>query len=461
MPHLPRPNPILLAVCGMEGAWLGQVAVWLQALTGDLISWPLVPLVVVLAAVSTLALLSTSWPIMRVRLLGAVVGVIVVLGVMPRFGLGLLLAGVAWYRGVGVGRSLLLIDDVFGYFTFGCIALVVSGLLRAAFPAAGPPGGGTEAVLAFFACGLVALALARLELLRRGRAAGGEAPAAVGRHWAGLLAITIFGVLGAAVLLAGAVSFQVLTDITRLMGGTLSLVLLAIVALALPFVFVMEQVIYGIRWLLAALGVAPEPVRPMPPEPMDFQELQEQVEEGGLAPEVILVVQAIGIGLVIAVALAILVFALFRYRRSREQQVEEERESIWSWPDAWAALLQRLHALWRRLLRGASPEPAAEAGPRWAEATEPAARTVREIYRGFLGWSAQQGLRRRMDQTPYEFLEELTRGMPDAEEDAAAITAAYVPVRYAEGPVEHGLVREAEAAWARLRETPVDSAWAR
>lgn len=451
MLRLPKPNPILLAVCGMEAAWLGQAASWLEWIARDPISWPVVLLVVVLAALSTRALLATSWPIMRVRLVGALLAVVCVIALVPRASLGLLLAGVAWYRGAGIGRSHLLIDDVFGHFTFGCIALVVLGLARAAWAAAAPPGGGTEGVLAFFACGMVALALARLELLRRGRAAGGEAPGAVGRHWMGLLAITTIGVLGAAVLLAGAVSFQVLSDMTRLMGGALSLVLLAIVALALPIVFLMEQLIYGIRWLLAALGVAPEPVQPMPPEPMNFEELQEQVENNELAPGIVLAAQAIGLGLLIALAIAILVIALFRYRASREDQVEEERESIWSWREAWAAFLEGLHALWLRLLRQANPGPAAGAGPHWAEATEPAARTVREIYCAFLAWSAQRGVRRRMDQTPYEFLVELSAGIPNVEDNAAAITEAYVPVRYASRSTEESVVRAAEAAWARLR----------
>ena len=441
----------------MEAAWLGQIAVWLEWAFRDAISWPVVLLVVVLAAASTRALLATSWPIMRVRLFGALLAVALVIGLVPQAGLGLLLASVAWYRGTGIGRSLLLIDDVFGNFTFGSIALVVLGLARPAWPAAAPPGGGTEAVLAFFACGLVALALARLELLRRGRSAGGEAPGAVGRHWMGLLAITTFGTLGAAVLLAGVVSVQVFSDITRLLGGALSLVLLAIIALTLPLVFLMEQIIYGIRWLLAALGVAPDPVRPRPPEPMNFEELQQEVENGGLPPEIVLAAHAIGLGLVIAVAIAIIAFALFRYRPAREEQAEEERESIWSWREAWTALLEGLRALWQRLLHHAHPASAPAAGPGWADPSEPAARTVREIYRAFLGWSAQRGIRRRTDQTHYEFLAELTGHIPTAEPEAAAITSAYLPVRYAHGPVEGASVRDAEAAWARLREAPLDS----
>lgn len=457
MRRLPRPNPILLAVWGMEAAWLGQAASWLEWLARDQISWPVVALIVLLAAMSTRALLGTPWPILRVRLVGALLALMCIIALVPRASFGLLLAGVAWYRGAGIGRSHLLIDDVFRHFTVGCIALVVLGLARAAWPAAAPPGGGTEGVIAFFACGLIALALARLELLKRGRAAGGEGSGAVGRHWMGLLAITTLGILGAAILLAGAVSFQVLADITRLMGGALSLGLLAIVALMLPIVFLMEQLIYGIRWLLSALGVAPEPTPPVPPEPMNFEELQEQIEDRGLAPEILLAAQAIGIGLLIALAITVLVLALFRYRAAREELVEEERESIWSWREAWAALVASLHAFWQRLLRRGRPEAASAAGPQWAEATEPAARTVREIYRAFLGWSAQRGVQRRTDQTPYEFLADLAGGMPEARDDAGAITEAYVPVRYASGPVADTMVEAAQAAWARLKDAPIDN----
>lgn len=436
----------------MEAAWLGQLAAWIERLTREPVSWPLFLLLLVLAAGSTRLLLSSSWPLARVRLLGAALAVVSVTALVPRFGLGLALAAVAWYRGVGIGRSPMLIDDVFGYFTMGSIALVVLGLFRAAWPEAAPAGSGTIPVLAFFGAGLVALALARLELLRRRRPAGDEAPPAVGRQWMGLLTLTSFGVLGVSVLLAGLVSFQVLADLTGLLGSALRLLFLVIIALALPLVFLMEQLVYGVRWLLAALGIVPEPVQPRPPEPLDFQELQEQAENGGLPPEVIVLGQFVGIGLLAAVAIIVLVLALFRYRASQEQAVEEERESVWSWRDAWAGIVLGLKSLWDRLLRRSWPASALGGTYRWAEPSEPAARTVRETYRALLHWAAQRGLPRRTEQTPYEFLGALTDALPEAGQEAAAITAAYVPVRYAQGPVERGLVREAEAAWERLRE---------
>lgn len=478
---LRRGDLLPLAVCGMESAWLSTLAGWLTGQTGSGLPAPLVFAAVLAAAFSTRWLLGSRLPLSEVRLYAVASAGITLLVVVrvwyypladpfsigwiahagsqatdffrqaPRLGLGLFVGAFAWYRGVTVGRSSLSGNDVPVYFIQGSIALVVLSLVRAAWPA-GETSSGTAQVLLFFGCGLTALALSRL---RDVASAAGEAPPALQRRWLGVLLASAGATLGLAVIATGVLAIQSLGDLTRLAGQIVSFVLLAFIVATLPVVWIAEYLVYGLRWLLALLGVTPPPEPPQLPEPPNRQELEERQEAAGLPPDLLQALQLGFVVLIIAVAALLLALAVFRRRQEDETGDPEERESLWSWQAAWDALRAALKGFWARLttklgVAGIS----GDSGATKSDPTEPSTRTVREIYRAFLQWTAQRGLARRSQQTPSEYLTEITRRLGGQGVEVAVITRVYMPARYGAGPVSEAEMEEAQSAWARLRETP-------
>jgi len=155
------------------------------------------------------------------------------------------------------------------------------------------------------------------------------------------------------------------------------------------------------------------------------------------------------------IGLGVCIYTLLSWlsHRSRRHQVEtgdETRESLWSTVNFWqnlrhflARLLARLH---RRRPAPAIPSPAAA-----HTVAGRLALTIRQIYALLLRLTAQLGLRRATDQTPYEYLHQLRARWPRQAVDLGHITTAYVQVRYGQIPPTDGEVKTVQAGWERLR----------
>jgi hypothetical protein len=63
------------------------------------------------------------------------------------------------------------------------------------------------------------------------------------------------------------------------------------------------------------------------------------------------------------------------------------------------------------------------------------------------------GYPRSTTETPYEYLDTLTKVWPSNTGDAQLITAAYVKIRYGELPETQSELDEIKAAWQRLETT--------
>ena len=85
---------------------------------------------------------------------------------------------------------------------------------------------------------------------------------------------------------------------------------------------------------------------------------------------------------------------------------------------------------------------------------EPAARSIREIYRAFLKKAAGRGYSRKRFETPNEFKQRLDEKVPLAEPQLEVITQAYTLTRYG-GDVPD----EAQLELVRRKWTELDQKW--
>jgi hypothetical protein len=80
-----------------------------------------------------------------------------------------------------------------------------------------------------------------------------------------------------------------------------------------------------------------------------------------------------------------------------------------------------------------------------------AAARIRRIYAELMILTQDMGKPRPAAQTPLEYLPALAALFPTAQDDLAAITQAYLQVRYGELPETRQEVEVVEKAWARVR----------
>jgi hypothetical protein len=159
--------------------------------------------------------------------------------------------------------------------------------------------------------------------------------------------------------------------------------------------------------------------------------------------------------LLIAFAVLLIRWIIRRRRRVRlatRRRAEELHESLWSWQLFWTQFKALLRALFGRFL----PRQTTREEQVLTEAIqgEPAARSVREIYRAFLKRAATLGYPRKKNETPYEFKQRLDAQTPLAQPQIALVTEVYTATRYG-GAVPD----EAEVARVRQEWTELEQKW--
>ncbi len=160
----------------------------------------------------------------------------------------------------------------------------------------------------------------------------------------------------------------------------------------------------------------------------------------------------VALPLLVIAALCFLVWRLLRRRRVVLRRRDQDlHESIWSWQLFWTQLAGLLHALWLRLFARKKPAEL-ELPTAVAIQGEPTARTIREIYRALLTWSANRGYPRKKDETPHEFQQRLHKGLSQSEPELGSITDAYTLVRYGENVPEENEVAQVQREWMTLQQ---------
>jgi hypothetical protein len=304
------------------------------------------------------------------------------------------------------------------------------------------------AALVYLISGFVLYSQARLTLLRtRWNMEGATVSDAVGRRWTRTSWLLIAGVAMASALLPRTDRLGLLTTLQQTLGligyglallGYLLTSLLSLLAI-LPI-------------LLLSLLTGRESGGSMPPaEPLSA--LPNMPPPAKLEPNLLTAL----IFWICMLLLAIYAIGLIIQRNPGLLQALTTRGPL-SW------LLRQLSWLWRDTRVWAS-QASARARTLLSRpiairpARIPALRLgrlaprelVRYFYRSTLRRAAEGGLPRRAAQTPYEYSATLAQHLPDAQQDIAELTNAFVVAEYSPRPIDDAAAQRARHPWERVR----------
>ncbi|HEU5099474.1 MAG TPA: DUF4129 domain-containing protein [Roseiflexaceae bacterium] len=353
----------------------------------------------------------------------------------PRGGMAYLsvLAGLyCFWRGTRLTiHDRVTVHRMFRVIAISLLGIVGIGLLGARLVGAAAVAASTE-VLAFFAVGLVTLALA-----------GGIDEQDVGLHrlgWRGVLIVcgAVGVMLGLGVLVAALFG----RDIAQIVGTLLQAIVLLIALIFAPLIWLLLTLLEGLlrathldRWLQQLASLELKIQAPPPPANGTL----------GIFPPWLQVALRVFFALLpIVLILALLMLA--RSRARRLAAADEERESLWS----WAGLAEDL----RGLLAGLRT-PRRDGGLRAVLASlrgvDPASRIRRSYIRLLLlGQVRQQP--RPLPQTPHEYAPTAGALAPGAQQSVDTLTSAYERARYHPQGVGADDAEAAERAWAAIEQ---------
>ncbi len=138
-----------------------------------------------------------------------------------------------------------------------------------------------------------------------------------------------------------------------------------------------------------------------------------------------------------------------RVRKRVNKRNQDVHESLWSWSLFWMQLRSIVRALFARFIHR---DITTVDGVIVMEEIkgEPAARSIREIYRAFLKKAARRGYPRKRFETPYEFKQRLDEKIPLAEPQLEIITEAYAFTRYSGDVPDEAQLAQVRSNWVEL-----------
>ncbi len=138
-----------------------------------------------------------------------------------------------------------------------------------------------------------------------------------------------------------------------------------------------------------------------------------------------------------------------RVRKRVNRQNQDVHESLWSWSLFWMQFKAILYALLAHLIRRETTTEDVVVVTEEIQA-EPAARSIREIYRAFLKKAARRGFPRKRFETPYEFKQRIDEEVPAAEPQLEVITEAYALTRYGGDVPDEAQLELVHRKWIEL-----------
>ncbi|RLC78836.1 MAG: hypothetical protein DRI61_09150 [Chloroflexi bacterium] len=326
-----------------------------------------------------------------------------------------------WWRGTSLSHKSLSFHTVGFSFRLGVLMLLIStplAFFASGFDARIP-------VVLFFFFGLLALAMARIEEV-------GLSSAVDWRYWVGVLTGASVLVLVAGSVLARVYSlrgfhtlFHWLSPISSF-GGKLLFGLFVLIGRLLEPIF---------QWIIGLFKNLPSNVRTRP-SIIPFGG-GSRVGEGVTLPAFLQWVLK-GLAVVLVLFLVWLAFTWVWGIRSQEEGegITEERERLPR--QVKIELREALKRIPRvKLPPRLKPLPADE---------------VRAIYANLLRLAAERGVPRQPSHTPYEYLPLLKSAFPGFQEELAAITDAYVKVRYGNLAIPASQMEYVRLCWEKLSE---------
>ena len=157
---------------------------------------------------------------------------------------------------------------------------------------------------------------------------------------------------------------------------------------------------------------------------------------------------------ILFVALMVLLIRWTLRRRSRvrkrvNRRNQDVHESLWSWSLFWMQFRSIILVLFAHFIhRNTTKE---DGVVKIEEITgEPAARSIREIYRAFLQKATRHGYPRRRFETPFEFKQRLDEKVPLTEPQLELITEVYASTRYGGEIPDEAQLAQIRTNWVEL-----------
>jgi hypothetical protein len=287
------------------------------------------------------------------------------------------------------------------------------------------------------------VALARIEEVRRAPNSGGVG---FSGFWIGstLAGVALLIALGAGV----AAVFH---------GGGLELVLRWLS----PVLIVLQVLLVGLALLI--IGLARLLVSLLPVDWSGFlHRLQGMMEvwQGVTVPEVPLpgdqpagierffgaLQGTVCISIIVLMILIVLLFTWWRIQRERDRGTDESRESLFSTDILARSLLSLLESGRDRLGQLVGLVDQFGLSSRLLSAI-----TIQRIYANLVRLAAKGGYPRDPAQTPYEYVETLSKAFPGRDAEVALITDAYVSSHYGQVPDSREELERIRQCWARVQ----------
>lgn len=347
----------------------------------------------------------------------------------PRELTGLLIGFFIWFRGLRLPRRHIGTRTMLQHLQIGLMIMVVLAIAATGFPVS--IGG---AVAAYFAAGLLSLALTRIEETARAEE-GAVSP--FGRKWLMTLIAALLVVGMAALIGRHILTVEMLRTLLRPLAIATAVVF---TAFALLLSVLVQYLLFPLIVRILGDRIPLEDLNLQPPEP-----LQQAEGEGAarvlLSPALLNALRVVGLFLLTLIALWLVVRSFRRWRvlYQTDGGIRETAMPAGSLADDVMAYLRDQ---WRRLrdladlrrllqLRGVS--------------------SVRAIYANLLMLMAAANHPRRAGQTPYEFEPTVDEVLPAREAEIHIITAAYVRARYGGLEPSDEELRKLRRAWRRIQ----------
>jgi len=348
---------------------------------------------------------------------------------------GLIYGTILIWRGISVGGQNNTLGDIYRRFGIGLAGLVVlliiwsvtGGQIRNIWSDAG------IYTLLFFGAGLLSLAIANLDTLRKELISHQEAAASFSRRWISMLIILVLVILGLGIAIASIFSSDIASTVLHGLNVFGNWLLTALIYLLYPVGFLVAGLIYVFRWLISLLtGGEPPP----PFEAEGVPDLKDLTREQSPVQIPAALIETLKWLFVAAVFIMVIVFLARLITRRSERKTGEEVEEIHETLFSWEILMSDLRALLAWLFKW-TKRPDRNSNQMEKRYTVPditanpeRSYNVRALYRAWLWEARKQGSPRKLAETPYEFQRRLGPEADKISTELDQITEAYIDERY-------------------------------
>ena len=404
-------------------------------------------------------LYASSIPLYNPSWLGSLLGDLFLLGPQALNAVGIIVLALYFcWRGLRLAQSTLEPGSVFRVIRLGIGVMLAVSVFRAATHTSSS----NEITLLlliplFLVFALIAHAFAQTVFVRTTHRSGLQGSVFLQERALFVIILSFGAILFLLSLLVGAVASPafladaqgIFAPIVFLYNGIATIIAFVVTLAAAPFIWLLNVFHFRLKETYIQTSTHQVICKKYP----HATQCLKQIAPPQNAPNALLLLSIKILLPIVIVLMLILIVRALRRRRSvtLTRRVEEVHESLWSWALFVTQVKAFLRALWLRLfpqsLQQTQELDAANDG-----ASEPTARSIREVYRAMLAWASAHGYPRKRDETPYEFRTRLGVRLPFTEPELSTVTEAYTAIRYGRAVPSEAEVAHVQQTWMQLQQ---------